>query len=265
MRFKVKPLAVLLLFVALNAGIAKQSIASVKTIRSLAPVESVWFKFEDQAGPQLVDSEGGATATVIGDPRFGVDGSYDSAIELRGQSRMTIGYQSGLNPTQAFSASFWFRPKSFCSFARLVDTSESTGAITQGYRICLGNGDNTNNVMFIVRGQQGAVGVVHPEELRAGFWYYCVANYQNNGQLRLTVIRQSRQLTGSTFHAATQSVNARGAVRYTQASPVRVGANANGGAAFDGSMDELQLDNAVLQTGRILDRYRAGSPTPRYP
>ena len=229
-----------------------------------APFESALYSFEDQSGPQLIDSRGGTTAVITGNPQFNVAGSYDSALGFRGASQMTIDYRSGLNPIHAFSVSFWFRANSFNSFDRLVDTSGSVGVISQGYRILLGGGDNSNNVMFVVRGQDGVRGVVHPEELLPGFWYYCVASYENNGELELSVVRQGRDLNGVELAEATVAASDVGPVNYLAQNDVQVGATANGNAAFDGSMDELQLDDAVLPLGQILLEYNSGTPPPRY-
>lgn len=240
------------------------TIASASSGSAQTAFQNALFHFEDSNGPQLVDSTGGTTAFVSGDPQYRVAGSYDSALGFRGASKMTIDYTNGLNPTNAFSVSFWFSPSSFNSFDRFVDTSGTTGAISQGYRISMGNGANSNNVMFVVRGRDGIRGAIHPEELRVGFWYYCVARYENHGELQLTVVRQGQQLTGTALTAATVAVHNSGPIIYSTQSDVHVGAAINSSGAFNGSMDELLLEDAVRPQWRILQDYNSGSPPPRY-
>jgi arylsulfatase A-like enzyme len=220
------------------------------------------YQFEDQSGPKLIDTNGVTTASVTGFPELGVVGSHGSALDFLGASTMAIDYRRELNSAQEFSVSFWFRPNSFNRVGRLVDTTGSTGAISQGYRIGMGSGDDSNNVRFVVRGRNGIRGATHPEELRAGFWYYCVASYKNHGALRLTVIRQGRQLLN--LDAATISVDDQGPVHYSDQNDVHVGSAVNGTAAFDGAMDELFLDDAVLRWWRILLAYDDGTPPPRH-
>ena len=221
-----------------------------------------FFRFEDQSGPQLFDSRGGTTATVFGALQHGVEGSYGSALDFRGASAMAIDYRRELNSAQDFSVSFWFRPNSFNSFDRLVDTTGSTGAISQGYRISMGTGDDSNNVRFVVRGRNGLRGVTHPEELRAGFWYYCAVSYANHGGLRLTVVRQGRQLIN--LDEVTVAADDQGPVNYSTRNDVHVGAAINGGANFDGAMDELFLDDAILPWWRMMLEYDGGTPPPQY-
>lgn len=230
--------------------------------RTLRPFRSALYRFEDRSGTRLTDSLGTTTASVIGAPQFRVAGSYDSALNFRGASMMEIDYRRELNSAQAFSVSFWFRANSLNGLERLVDTSGAIGPVDQGYRISIGNGDNANNVMFVVRGRNGVRGVIHPEELRTGFWYYCVASYANHGELRLTVVRQGQQVPD--LDQVTVTVDDQGPVRYLTQNSVFVGAASNGRAAFDGSIDELFLDDAIFPWWRILLEYHDATPPPRY-
>ena len=220
------------------------------------------YSFEDQSGPQLIDTNGVTTASVIGHPQFDVVGSYGSALNFRSAGSMAIDYRRELNSAQDFSVSFWFRPNSFSNFDRLVDTTGATGAASQGYRISLGAGDDINNVRCVVRGRFGTRGITHPEELRAGFWYYCAVSYANHGELRLTVIRQGRQLIN--LDAVSVAAEDQGPVHYTTQNDVYVGAAFNGLAAFDGAIDELFLDDSILPWWRMLLEYDGGTPPARH-
>ena len=223
--------------------------------------QSALFSFDELNGPQLIDSQGNATASITGIPQFNIPGSYGTAVNFHGLSSMQVDYQDGLNPADEFSVSFWFKPTSFNSFDRLVDTTGSTGVVDQGYRICMGRGENSNNVMFIVRGEDGHVGVTHPQELRPGFWYYCVANYEGGCQLQLTVVQQSRNLTLAELVNSTVSTGARGPVDYSnQNNDVQVGAAFDGSSPFDGCIDELRLDDLTFPWWRMLVEYVDATP-----
>ena len=241
---------------------ALQSEAKGQNSSTTPTFSSALYSFEDQSGPQLIDTEGGTTASIIGVPQFGVQGSYGSALDFRSASMLEIDYRPELNSAEDFSVSFWFRPNSFNNYGRLVDTTGVVGAVSQGYRISLGHGENFNNVMFIVQGQNGIRGAIHPEELIAGFWYYCVASYANNGELKLMVVRQSRPWPD--LDEATIALDDQGPVKYATQNDVHVGADIDGSYAFDGSIDELRLDDALLSWWQMLLDYYYATPPPRY-
>ena len=202
----------------------------------------------------LFDFSGnGNNATCSGSscPVLNQSGKFGSSYDFDGvDDYFMVPYSSLLAPvTDKFTTSFWFNADSLDSSSRFISKTESGGYhfSVRENAVC-----STNSLCFLLYNGSGYYAASRTiDDFSTHQWYHIVGTY-NGSQMSLY---SNGQLIGS-------NTVVRGSIRYNNNNPLCFGNEAgasgcNGGANFNGRMDDLSIWNRSLSSGEVYQLYQS--------
>ena len=224
----------------------------------------VYLRMSEQ-GPLVQDTavnEGAlgaaGTGVYVGVIRHGVPGALvgneNTAISLEG-GRLTVGFDSALNPPGSFTAECWAKPLDADAGPRVLVQSMINGE----------NPDNPNDrsgwslrqngadLEFLIGGTTGSPGYTTIATARdvvtAGIWSQFSAVYDSDA-LRVSLLVNGVVVT---------NVEAAEALIPNYAAPFLVGNRGYGGWIFRGEVDEVALYPVALSSTKLLSHYQTAT------
>lgn len=224
----------------------------------------VYFRMSEP-GPVVQDiaaNEGilGATGTgvYVGAVRHGVPGALvgneDAAISLEG-GRLTVGFNSILNPPGSFTVECWANPLDVDSGPRVLVQSMINGENPENSSDRSGWSlrQNGASLEFLIGGTTGNPGyttvATAREAVKAGEWRQYSAIY-DSVTLQVSLLVNGIVVT---------NVEAAEALIPNYAAPLLIGNRGYGGWIFRGHVDEVALYPAALPPARLASHYRTAT------
>jgi len=231
---------------------------SVESTEGPTP-NSAWWKFDEESGASTTDSSANnntGTLYNMSDPwvagKFGnaldFDG-YDDYVQVADHSSIEFG-------TGSFSISFWIKKDAFTTDSHILINGSSAGtgnryeiANTNSY----GDGDPTPSgaIVFVIDDNDAAGNkkvLTSDTTFITGDWVHCVC-IRNASNQQLYIYRNGVLDDDKPGHAL--NINSTG-------EPLYIAQNEDGGARFEGQLDDIRFYNYVLSADDIDDLYNAG-------
>jgi hypothetical protein len=176
----------------------------------------------------------------------GKDGKYNSSGSFDGgDDYVDCGNDDILKPTTAISIAAWVKADSLTNYERVVDYTDSTGALAHGYRLQYAY--TTNKWAFLLGGGS-PIAVYSGIAAIPNEWVFLTATWDGNNMKLYT-------------NAGTPSVNTNfsGPITYTNTINLNIG-NVRGAANhWDGLIDEVKIWNYALTAEQVKQEYNGGA------
>ncbi len=180
------------------------------------------------------DSAGSNNGTVQGDPVW-INGIVAGALDLDGNDYIDCGSDSSLDLTNNFSIALWVKMDSGSNI--LCKGTMNPTVAGGAYSI---SSDGSSNCIFILRNNTDSAPALLFTPMNFDQWTHIAVTFSNGNMA--VYVDGSQANTGT---LSTTTVN-------TNTEPLAIGAEADGGGAMVGSIDDVRIYDNVLSAGDIL-------------
>ena len=180
------------------------------------------------------DSVGSNDGIVNGNPQW-IGGMVEGAVELDGAGDyINCGNDASLNLTNNFSISLWLKPDAGSNI--LCKGNANATAPAGAYSI---NSDGSSNAIFILRNNTDSAPALVFAPITFDQWNHIVATFSNGN---MTVYTDGSPANTGTLSTATVNTNA---------DPLAIGAEGDGGGPLTGGIDDVRIYDYVLSQDDI--------------
>ena len=198
----------------------------------VAPDISHW-KFDGDA----TDSFGSNDGTVIGDPVWSA-GVINSAVQFDGGDYIDCGNDISLDLTNNFTIALWLKPEHLDRAIQFCKGDLKAFSSGGAYNYIT---DGSGNIRFYIRNSTntGSVNVSTP--IMAGQWVHLAATFSDANLF----FYKNGLAVDSDNTLSTPTIN-------TNAGPLAIGADGDGGESYSGVIDDVRIYNYVVSQPDIL-------------